>query len=268
MLQRIITGVISAALLILVVYLRGWVADIILVLVSLLGCYEMHRAFGKAGLHPARGTVFGMAVLMLPAYLMMGIVGIYILGCAATLIIVLQIALRKEPRWMDMVASLNVLVCVPVPISMIYPIIRIQPEALGALLMFSVFAIALIGDTFAYFVGVTVGRHKMAPEVSPKKTWEGAAAGLVGSVVGALIVCKGGAVLTPMPALWHFLLLGLVGGIAGQLGDLSASLMKRFCDIKDFGSLFPGHGGMMDRLDSVIFVAYVLFGYCMAAGLF
>lgn len=267
MLQRTVTGVILAVFLIVVLLLRGWVFDIALVLVALLGCYEMERAFIKAGLAPARWTVYGMVVLMLPLYRLIGIVGIYILACSATLIIMLQIALRKEPKWPDAAASLNIMISVPIPLSMLYPIIRIAPDTLGVLLVFSVFAIALVGDTFAYFVGVTLGSHKMVPELSPKKTWEGAAAGLLGSTVGAVLLCLSGGSLVDMPPVWHFVILGLVGGVAGQLGDLTASLIKRYCSIKDFGSIFPGHGGIMDRLDSVLFVTYVLFGYCMLNGL-
>lgn len=267
MLQRIITGVVSAALLLVVLLVRGWLFDLAVTFVALLGCYEMERAFLKAGLHPARWTVYGMVVLMLPIYLLMGIVGVYILACGATMIIMLQIALRKHPHWIDAAASLNILISVPIPLSMLHPMIRIQPEGLGVLLVFSVFVIALVGDIFAYFVGVTVGKHRMAPELSPKKTWEGSAAGLLGSVVGAILLCTSGSIVTPMPPVWHFLLLGIIGGVAGQLGDLSASLIKRFCDIKDFGTIFPGHGGMMDRLDSVIFVIYILFGYCMLMGM-
>lgn len=267
MLQRIVTGVISAALLIVIVLLRGWVFDLAVMVVALLGCHEMQSAFLKAGLHPARGTVYGMALLMYPFFSLFGIVGVYILGCGATMIIMLQIALRKHPRWIDAAASLNVLISVPIPLLMLYPLIRVRPEALGLVLVFSAFAIALMGDTCAYFVGVAVGTHRMAPELSPKKTWEGSAGGLLGSVLGAVLFYLIGRAFVPMPPIWHFLLLGLIGGIAGQLGDLTASLVKRFCGIKDFGTLFPGHGGMMDRVDSVIFVIYVIFGYALAAGL-
>lgn len=267
MLKRTITGVVSAAILIVVLIVRGWVFDIAITLVALIGCFEMQTAFEKAGHSPARWTVYGMAVLMLPFYKLLGIVGIYIVGCAATLIIMLQIAMRKKPQWIDAAASLNVLISVPIPLSMMLPLIRIEPEAQGALLVFSVFVIALLGDTFAYFVGVIFGRHRMAPALSPKKTWEGSAAGLLGSVVGAVLLCLGGNTLTPMGPVWEYVLLGLVGGVAGQLGDLTASLIKRFCDIKDFGTIFPGHGGIMDRFDSVNFVVYVVFGYCMASGM-
>lgn len=268
MLQRIITGVVSAALLVVVLLLRGWVFDIAVALVALLGCYEMQRAFTQAGLRPTQWPIYGMAALMLPAYHLMGIVGLYILGVGATMVMMLEIALRKRPRWVDAAASLNVLISVTLPLSMLYPIIRIQPEPLGVVLVFSVFVIALMGDIFAYFVGVTVGTHHMAPNLSPKKTWEGSAAGLMGSIVGAILLCLSGDAFTLMPPLWHFVLMGFVGGVAGQLGDLMASLIKRFCGIKDYGTIFPGHGGMMDRIDSVLFVVYVVFGYCLAGGLF
>lgn len=266
MLQRIITGVVSAALLIVVLLIRGWVFDVAIVLVALLGCYEMQNAFTKAGLYPARWTVYGMSALMLPCYLALGLTGIYILACGATMIIMLQISLRKHPRWIDAAASLNILISVPIPLSMLYPLIRINPDEYGALLVFSVFVIALVGDIFAYFVGVAIGKHRMAPELSPKKTWEGSAAGLLGSMIGAVLLRLSASAYMTMP-LWHFVLLGLIGGVAGQLGDLSASMIKRFSGIKDFGTIFPGHGGMMDRVDSVIFVIYVVFGYCMASGL-
>ena len=267
MLKRTITGLVAAGFLALVLVLRSWLFDLTIVAVALLGCYEMQRAFLEAGLHPARWTVYGMAALMLPIYLLTGPVGVYLLGCSATMVIMLQISLRKQPRWQDAAASLNVLVSVPIPLSMLFPIIRIEPDALGALLVLSVFVIAMVGDIFAYFVGVTLGKHKMVPELSPKKTWEGSVAGLFGSVVGAVLLCLSGMSIAPMPPVWHFAVLGIMGGVAGQLGDLSASMIKRFCGIKDFGTVFPGHGGMMDRLDSVIFVSYVLFGYCMATGL-
>ena len=95
----------------------------------------------------------------------------------------------------------------------------------------------------------------------------GAVAGLIGSTLTALIIY--GMTLTFMPAadvslmpsIWHFVIIGFVGGIAGELGDLFASLVKRHCGIKDYGNIFPGHGGMMDRLDSVLFVSVLIYLY-------
>ena len=135
-------------------------------------------------------------------------------------------------------------------------------------LLFLVFAVPSIGDIFALLVGRSVGGPKLCPAVSPNKTISGAIGGLLGSLIAALLVgliawifaVQSRAVL---PAWWHYVLLGLIGGAVGQLGDLFASLIKRHCGLKDFSNLFPGHGGMLDRLDSVIFMAVIIFCYRM-----
>lgn len=268
MVQRTITGIVSVALLLLVLYIRGWVFNIGFSIVAVIGCYEMISAFEKAGLHPVRWPVYAMAALMLPVYLLGGMTGIYLLACASCMLVMLGIVLRKQPQWPDAAASLSVLISVPLPLILLFPIIRIEPVELGVLMVLLVFVVALLGDTLAYFIGVAIGKHKMTPALSPKKTWEGSIAGLVGSVAGAVLLGMLGNTVTAMPAVWHFVIIGLIGGICGQLGDLSASLVKRYCGIKDFGSIFPGHGGILDRFDSILYVTYVVFGYCMISGLF
>lgn len=111
-------------------------------------------------------------------------------------------------------------------------------------------------DTFAYFTGVFFGKHKLAPVISPKKTVEGAVGGLVG---GAVLVTIAGVILNVtleagIPV-WCMLVLGIGGALLGQIGDLSFSIIKRQTEVKDYGNLLPGHGGVLDRFDSVIFVA-------------
>ena len=104
-------------------------------------------------------------------------------------------------------------------------------------------------DTCALFAGMFFGRHKLAPVVSPKKTVEGAVGGVIGGAVLVLI-----AALIGLP-LWAAVVLGAVGAMLGEIGDLSFSIIKRQTGIKDYGHIFPGHGGVLDRFDSVIFVA-------------
>jgi len=113
------------------------------------------------------------------------------------------------------------------------------------------------GDTGAYFVGKTVGRHKLAPLVSPNKTWEGAIGGLLASVgAGALATLY----VPDLP--WQVALpLSALLGIMGQFGDLAESLVKRAYNVKDSGSIIPGHGGVWDRVDAVVFAAPILFAY-------
>lgn len=123
-------------------------------------------------------------------------------------------------------------------------------------------AIVWLGDTAAYYVGSAWGRHKMAPTVSPNKTWEGAAAGVLTALAA-----------TAVWSLWRLdrvdpslVALGVVAGVAGQAGDLMVSMLKRGAGVKDTGTLLPGHGGVLDRLDALLFAAPILLAGIMWLG--
>jgi phosphatidate cytidylyltransferase len=124
-------------------------------------------------------------------------------------------------------------------------------------------------DTFAYFIGRAFGKHKMAPRVSPGKTWEGAAGGLLGGVIVAVVLSLG----TPLRAFDNAgvaVLVGLLVSAFGQAGDLVESRLKRFFGVKDSGKIIPGHGGILDRIDSVVFaglVAYIYAAFMVVGGL-
>ena len=126
------------------------------------------------------------------------------------------------------------------------PAIRALPEGFDWLLIG--LHTTFIADTAALFVGRAWGRHRMAPRISPRKTWEGAAGGVAGSVGIAVILV---AVLHPGTSLWAAALLGLAAAVAGIVGDLAVSSLKRSVGLKDSGTLLPGHGGILDRLDSL-----------------
>ena len=114
------------------------------------------------------------------------------------------------------------------------------------------------GDSFAYFAGKSFGRHKLSPAVSPNKTWEGAIAGFVFGIVAA-VLCK--FTFIPGIQLVHAIGLGAVVGISGQIGDLCESIVKRAAKVKDSGGMIPGHGGMLDRVDSLLFGAPAMYYY-------
>jgi phosphatidate cytidylyltransferase len=135
------------------------------------------------------------------------------------------------------------------PVAAITTLQRLDPW-----LVFLLFAITWLGDTAAYYVGSRLGRHKMAPRVSPNKSWEGAAAGFATGVIATLVwsVWRLG---EPRPAL---ILVGAATAVAAQLGDLFESLLKRSVNTKDSGALLPGHGGMLDRIDALLFASPVL----------
>jgi phosphatidate cytidylyltransferase len=134
----------------------------------------------------------------------------------------------------------------------------LEPLALAPWRIVLLLAIVMVSDTAAYLVGNAIGTRKLAPSISPGKSVEGAVGGLLGGVAGALAVWAAG--LPGVPA-WHAGLLGFVVAILGILGDLLESLLKRWAGVKDSGRLFPGHGGMLDRLDSLLFGAPVVYYY-------
>ena len=120
-------------------------------------------------------------------------------------------------------------------------------------LLLMMLAIVWVGDTFAYYLGTKWGRHKMAPVISPHKSWEGAAAGMMGSLLAACLFLW----WQPADFEWRLLALAAVTAAAAQVGDLMESLVKRAVAVKDSGSLLPGHGGAFDRVDALLFAAPV-----------
>jgi len=116
------------------------------------------------------------------------------------------------------------------------------------------------GDIGALGIGRTMGKRPFAPTLSPKKTWEGALAGLLAGLIAALAVHR---FLFPALSIWHVILISVLLGIFGQLGDLAESMLKRAAKIKDSSRLIPGHGGVLDRMDSLLFAFPVLYFYLL-----
>ena len=134
----------------------------------------------------------------------------------------------------------------------------LDPVGEGAWRLVLLLGIIVFSDTFAFFVGHAVGRRRLLPGISPGKSVEGAIGGLVGGVIGAFAIRHLG--LPGLPAV-HAAALGAAVAVMGVVGDLDESLLKRGAGVKDSGTLFPGHGGMLDRLDSLLFGAPVLYYY-------
>ncbi len=158
-------------------------------------------------------------------------------------------------------------------------LVQIREQVSGAFLLLYLLLLVWAGDIFAYFVGRSLGRHLMSPRISPRKTWEGTLASLIASLVVGMLLYKyslpistallnahliekrDGLFALEKPPLWPTLLLSAGINIAAQLGDLVESLIKRGAGVKDSGTLLPGHGGMLDRIDALLFAAPVLWYY-------
>ncbi len=137
----------------------------------------------------------------------------------------------------------------------------------GTAVLFLPVAVTWLGDSAAYSVGRAIGRHKLAPVISPKKTWEGAIAGLVATAAGAALYVELTRQLVPWSmSIGQVLLFGSLISVAGQVGDLFESRFKRDCGVKDSSNLLPGHGGALDRVDSLLFVFPFAYAFLRIVG--
>lgn len=142
-------------------------------------------------------------------------------------------------------------------------------DTIGRNWVFLVLLATVASDTLAFFIGSAIGRHKLAPQISPNKTWEGAIAGIIGAAVFSLLFVPthifglNSAIHIQTLSYGEAILLGALVSIFGQLGDLTESLLKRNAKVKDSGNLFPGHGGVLDRLDSIIFAGVVVYYFAV-----
>ncbi|HSE96821.1 MAG TPA: phosphatidate cytidylyltransferase [Blastocatellia bacterium] len=267
--KRILTALIALPILLYTVWNDfPYIFIAIAVLAVLAGLYEFYSLAEKAGCRPAQVPGYAAALVVIAAFVYESPALI-----AAALTAVAGAALALEVfRADDMkqsLASVSATVFGVVYIALLLGFlvgVRMTPDSLSApatpkvaaklLTMF--FAMVMMTDTGAYYTGRSIGRHKLAPRVSPGKTIEGSIGGFVAASLAGL--ASKYIFFPEIPAL-HVLLLGAVVGIVGQIGDLAESLLKRGSQVKDSGNIFPGHGGMLDRIDSILFCAPLIYYY-------
>ena len=246
---RIVSGVVYAALFIGCL-LGGTVsAALFVALISALCCYEFFMMMRRDGKMPNQVPV-ERCVALFPltalgeSITMTALIFLFVLACG------LWYVYTPRTRIADVAVTLMGPLYTGFMLSSIVLLRDAEPGFSGALLAIGSCASLWVSDSFAYLVGRQFGRHKMAPKISPKKTWEGFAGGIVGSVVIWLIVWA--THLFPL-SLPFALATGVVVSVLGVFGDLIESRIKRGVGVKDSGNLIPGHGGMLDRCDSLIF---------------
>ena len=296
MLKRIATAVVLIPI-VLVLILRAPVPVVAVFagLVALVTIYEFLKLTESYGVQPMRWPTYLFTALF---FLLLAINGLAIstggeapllstgiflvtLGFAAALapFLFLTLAMRRQELssgYPAAAASVFAFTYIALPMAML---VQLREQAAGAIYLLYLLLVVWSGDIFAYFVGKSLGRHLMAPRISPKKTWEGAAASVLASVgVGwllfghaeqisgallrwGLITRPGGMYGLEIPDMGPVILLTIVLNIAAQLGDLVESLIKRGAGVKDSGAILPGHGGMLDRIDALLFAAPVLWFY-------
>ena len=268
--QRILVAVVGVPLLLLVlVWAPDWATMALVMLLSVIGAHElMHALCGAEKARRWWGLASTMSVFAVISvawsdekYRVWGLALTGKLLLAAFIVLafvcmVVEYGKDNALTFTDMSAVFAAGLAVPLALSCLLRL-RMMPYG-GGMVLIPLVA-AFCSDSAALFTGMACGKHKLAPQVSPKKTVEGAIGGLVGGMVGMVIfrIVFFFCTVHSLNILWC-MLLGLVGAAMGQLGDLSFSAIKRQCGIKDYGRLLPGHGGVLDRFDSVIFAAPVI----------
>lgn len=263
MTKRILYAIPALLLLASVLYFHGVYAQIVVAAVALLCAHEMMRSVTPKA-RPLRGLVYAYTALLLPAYsFVSGFVGIMALLVLSVMILLIALVLSGRGALDGLLTALPMLYPGLFFAVMLAIVVTPSPDTSRFLLIMA-FGAAIITDTFAYLSGRLLGKHKLIPAVSPKKTVEGAVGGLVfgtGAVV-LLGIGLGQPFGIELKPLW-LLALGVVLSILTQMGDLAASYIKRRLDIKDFGHIMGEHGGVLDRLDSVLFIGPAVFAFYM-----
>jgi len=269
--QRFITGVGLVIFLATMLWLPNWCMALATLVCIGFAVWEEYHALTVAGHRVVSWPTWVTMAASVPLTHFFGVKVIVPLLAGALLMMVIQILFREEPELVDLSLSSLPLLTVALPGLSLVAMALVDQKAVEVVLLTVTFAVPLVGDIFALFIGSAIGGPKFCPAVSPKKTVAGSLGGLLGSMIAAmaifgitLLTCNE-ATLARLPAWWEYLLLGLFGGVVGQMGDLFASLVKRHSGLKDFSDLFPGHGGMLDRLDSVLFMAVLMYCYRLFA---
>ncbi len=253
----IVTGVVLVVIVVTTVLWWHWGFVIFIAAALSLGAVELHRAMARIGMHSAVvPIVAGIVVMMLGAFASAA----YDLGIGANTFLIACLGLTSAVSMLtrlpggskgfvaDSAASLFTIAYLPL-MGCFIPLM--MADDLGERRIISWMLCVIASDTGGYAVGVLFGRHPMAPRISPKKSWEG----MAGSVGSAMLVGAGCAVWALGAPAWVGVLLGGVLSVAATCGDLVESMIKRDAGLKDMSNFLPGHGGVMDRLDSMLLSA-------------
>ncbi len=260
MLKRVITGCVGAVILIIVFFVSNTlVLNFAMALVSILSLYEMFviTKYIKHIELMVLSFVFAAAVPFLASTttkVLMFLIFLLVFALFSMLV------LNQNRYKLEQIGTIFLLsIIIPFFFSNIVFVRRLEN---GEVYFWLIFLGAWLNDIFALFSGMLFGKHKLAPTISPKKTIEGAIGGLIGTVLGFVVFTFVAKLIWNVDfIIWKMIILAVACVIAGVIGDLSASVIKRQFQAKDFGTLMPGHGGVMDRFDSILFVAPLV--YCV-----
>ena len=258
---RIISGAVAIIILVAVLFLNSYYSFTAVIAISILAALASYEMLHNTGCVKRMTPV--VAAMIYSAVVQFSYSGLFIDPKIITVLFALFVVLLAIFRHKTFGAE-QIIMSLSMPIILSYAFSTIEKilnfsDGHGLFYIILLFNFASISDCFAYFVGVAIGKHKLAPVISPKKTIEGSVGGVLGAVLGTIVICLIFNKITGYTAnLWLLLASTPFLSVVGMMGDLFMSAIKRDFGIKDYGNLMPGHGGVLDRVDSILLVAPVM----------
>lgn len=246
---RVTSGLIGIILLIFIVYKGGLFLSLSVYIIAMIGIRELYKAMEKIQVKP----IYVLGYLWTTELFLNTLVEFNYLGlilALMTITLLILIVLKEKIQVKDIAMTMLGMIYIPF---LLFHVVKLD----GSEYIWLIFIISFGTDTFAYTAGNLFGKNKLCPKVSPNKTIEGSIGGIIGSSILTIIF----SLYLNLGPLWKIIILSIICSILAQLGDLVASRIKRLTGIKDYGFIMPGHGGVLDRFDSIIFTAPVVYYY-------
>ena len=261
LITRTITGLLYGLTLIASLVINYYIFYIFFFLVLVLGLKEFYELTEKKDIIPQKFLGFVMSIgLYVSSYIIyinekMNYLTLNLVLALTFLIFVVELFRNKEISFVNIGITILGVIYVALPLSLLTFLAFDTNNQYNYHLTLSLFILVWLSDVGGYLAGINFGKHKLLERISPKKTWEGIAGGLVLCILGSYILSQ----FFPIMNIYMWLVLGLVVYVSSVIGDLIESMLKRSANIKDSGNILPGHGGILDRFDSVLFVIPIVY---------
>jgi phosphatidate cytidylyltransferase len=268
--QRTLSGIVYLVLIIGSLFAGRYAYGSVFLLISILSVLELYSIFNlkRTGLVTLPGTILTGVLFILGFCVSSGLLRIEYASITLVfgiLLLITGLYVKEQDATKMILPVLTGLFYIALPFAamnyLVFP--KITEHQYTHRVILGIFTLIWINDTGAYVTGMMFGKHKLFPRISPKKTWEGLAGGTVFTLVASIWMNRLMGILEPA----DWIVLAIIASVFGVYGDLTESLLKRNAGIKDSGNLIPGHGGILDRFDSILFVVPVAVIYLMVRGI-
>jgi len=262
LLVRILVGIPLIALFVMALLFQKWPLRILIIMVMLVSQYEMVHAAKQKVININHYIPFFISAAIPLVMIFLGSTYLSLVYALAFFWLIIESVMVKRMDFDAMVISLFTSLYPSAFFASLFAVAMTTDDGTRTMMLLIIYVTAIVTDSAAYFIGSWFGKHKLSPHISPNKSVEGAIAGFVFGFAAIMVLGFFSEAITGAHIrLIHFVILGLILPPLEQVGDLFASLIKRHFGLKDFSNIFPGHGGVLDRLDSSLFICPVVFLY-------